>query len=112
MNAKQKLLAAAEKIEQQVRDASQGPWQKGRGTTEVIAPNAEKPMNAVGGFVASTYGHLDMNREVPDADLIVTAANAMPAVAAWLRWEAECACVPEHSHKALAVADQILGGAR
>jgi hypothetical protein len=112
MSAKQKLIAAAEKVERQAKAASPMPWQKGRGTTEVIAPNAEKPFGAVGGFVASTYGHLDMNREVPDADLIVTAVNAMPALAAWLRWEAEAACVPEHSRKALTVADAILGGPR
>lgn len=96
MNAKQKLLAAAEKIEGAMRPERDCglPWIR---DDLSIVTSADRDLVVSEDF----YG--------PDADLIVLAVNAMPALAAWLHWEAECACVPEHSYKALAVADQILG---
>ena len=56
-----------------------------------------------------TDGHHDQHRPFgTEADVRISRDTAR-ALAAWLRWEAEAACVPEHSRKALDVADQILG---
>lgn len=108
MNAKQKLLAAAEKIEGQLESGVDAlPWH--------VSETSDDPRRSDTSWIfASDGGDVTVSSFANDPDfaLIVTAVNAMPALAAWLRWEAECACVPEHSHKALAVADQILGGAR
>jgi hypothetical protein len=56
-----------------------------------------------------TDGHHEQSRPFGTEDDVHVSRDTARALAAWLRWEAECTVVPEHSRKALAVADQILG---
>lgn len=108
MSPSDKLTAAAERIEGAMRptDDSALPWS--RDDLTIITSDGD------GHVAEDVYG--------PDADLIILAVNAMPALAEWLRAFAEKAAQLERIPgaefdtqgwawvPAFAIADQILGG--